>query len=282
MKIDYSMLCEYHKCNRKFWLHYMCDLINIHGRAALEFGSGIHVGCDVMFKGGTIEEAIAAFKEIVPEDLDAKRTVENGSEILREYYKEYVAQPFDEVIATESSFMTKILDPLTGETHEYWGKIDKIVRWAMGITVIDHKTTSMYMANFVKTIDRAHQFTGYIKIVQEKFKDAYGLLVDAIHVPKRLKNGTLNTQFTRIPSSRIDHDFDEWEKWVLTTIRRIQLDKKENVWAKADIPEICHGFNTTCPYSELCAMPYPIDQLVDYAMTTGNFKIQKWEPWKEE
>jgi len=274
IKVDHTKCANIQKCARSFYFRDVRHLVNTGRRAPLEFGSGIHEACDQFFLGKPVEDAIEAFRKLVPEDLDEKRTVATGEAIIRDYYREYAEQPF-EVISVEGMYHTELPGSI-----DYYGKIDKVLKWHYGISAMDHKTTSIYLAQYTKMAEYTHQFPGYAYILREQYGDeAHDFLVDAIHVPRALKSGEVKTQFTRIPINYTDHHFDEWKTWVTATVGLMNQCEDNNTYPQERAR--CSDFNSTCEYAELCALPMSHEAQGDVGETTEGFEIEPWEPWNE-
>ncbi len=272
---DNSMLaCFSQECPRKFFFQYENHLVNPKKQAALRFGEGIHRAMDVFFVKGSVEDAIKAFMIIVPEDLDeAKRTVENGKTIIRAYYKNYTGSisPFKEVLGVEKGLTVDFGD------FSFFGLLDKIVDWDYGITCVDHKTSSAYLSNFGKTVQPNHQYTGYIYLLRELYENAWGLVVDAIHVGRKLKDGW-RTEFNRFLTTRGEWEIDEWLKWVKATVRDIRTARETGEWLM--YTNECTAFNSECSYKTLCEVPYEnLEDVLKYARDCGDYVIQEWSPW---
>lgn len=276
-RYDNSMLaCFLEQCPRKYFFEYEHQLVSPKSQAAPTFGRGIHRAGDVFFTGGTVDEAIAAFKSLVPTDLDEeKRTLENAEAIIRGYYKEYNGSisPFTEVLGVEKGLLVDFGD------FEFFGLLDKVVNWAYGITALDHKTTSLYLSNYGKTVQPKHQYTGYIYLLRELYENAWGLVVDAIHVGKKLKSGW-RTEYTRFLTTRGEWEIDEWKKWVRASVKGIRQARESNEWLM--FTNECTAFNSACPYKPLCEVPYQsLEETLAYAKQSGDYFVRVWEPWKE-
>lgn len=278
MKIDHTKCANCRKCPRYFYLRDVVGLQNTGKRTPLQYGTGIHKACDMRFADKPVDEAIAAFKKIVPEDLDEKRTVATGIQIIRDYYKEYATQPFDEVLGIELMEKVDLTAP-DGTEIEYYCKLDKLVKWIYGITPIDHKTTSIYIAQYTKMAESTHQYTGYIYTIQQKYPDAHDLLIDAIHIPRALKSGEVKTQFTRIPVARTEEHFREWKDWVYLAVSQMQKFAAEDNYPQEKAR--CWDFNSACEFKELCDMPIDHHAQAEQGMKHEGFIIEPWEPWNE-
>lgn len=286
--VDHSSLKDADNCLRYYFFKHVMHLVNLFRQGPLQFGSAIHESMDVFYQGKPLEDAINAFLAVMPldefdepKDIDDKRTIKCGKTIIRDYYTTYEDQPIDEIMSIEKMYNI-ILKAPWGEEIIYWSKIDKLIRWAYGVTMVDHKTTSYYLSKFEDMVDDTHQYTGYIYTLKQDYPDAHGGLVDAIHVPKPLKTKDLQTQFARYTVSKNDHDFDEWKMWVFDTIERIMKAEKTGNWPQSK--SRCHDYNRRCDYIELCRMPINLEEAVHQAMRSGDFKVEAWQPWidKEE
>lgn len=280
MKIDSSMVKTFHEeCEQYFFYRYVCDLVRVGAEGATQFGEGMHRACDKFFEGKTINEAFAAFKEIVPKDIDEKRTLRTGEALIRGYYKEYANQYIDEVLAIEKKMVIPIKNP-NGEDIEYAGRLDKIIKWYYGIAGLDHKTTSLYISSFRDTVDISHQFTGYYKMLRELYENASGFLVDVIHVPRVLKSGEVRTDYSRFNKDISEQELEDWERHVCSVVNDITEAHKTNVWRQSG--NYCRAFNRVCPYKELCmyGKTASLEDTVAMAKESEDYTCIPWTPWK--
>ncbi len=274
---DNSMLtCFAQECEFKYMLKYEHCIVPNRIEAATQFGKGIHSMVDAMFEKRPLEEGITAFKTLVPENLDDKRTVALGELITRDYYSRYANQPFDEIVSIEGWKEIEINDFIVG------GKIDKVVKWHLGTMAFDTKTTSKYLAQYTKTFDIKHQFTGYITICKEHYENVSGLLVDCVFVPRPLKTKPPETSFDRVIVYRNENEIDEWRKFVIKTVETIRWARETGFYRKFD--NDCDSWNRECPYKQLCELSrsMPVSEVIEFAKSSVDYKIEAWKPWEVE
>lgn len=268
--IDYDDTCEWLYALKRIY-----KLVGVGDVAALLYGKAIHAGVDVFHEvrygklkhlsiADGIDAAYDAFLKIYPRDLDERRTLSTAKVIFQEYFANWWDYPIDEVVATEQEQVIDFGD------FDFVVKLDRIIRWHQGISAVDTKTTGQWIANFVPTIKRLPQFTGYIK----KLIDLYGpsantLIADIIHVPKpnksgniKRRDGTWMVDLDRKQTTRTPMAFAEWERWVRKVVRRIRESKENNDWVQRCVS--CHKWNHDCAYLGPCSTGLPLEKVVEW------------------
>jgi hypothetical protein len=267
---DYDETCE--------WLYALKRIHRLVAKgevAALLYGRGIHAGIDVfhdvrygklkhLAMTDGIDAAYAAFLKEYPRDLDEKRTQSTAKIIFQEYFEMHWDYPIDEVLATEQEQIIDFGD------FDFIVKLDRIIRGHQGVSAMDTKTTSSWIANFIPTIRRLPQFTGYIKKAMELYgPSANTLIADIIHIPKPNKSGNIKrrdgsymTDFARKQTTRTPMDFNEWERWVRKVVRRIRESTENNDWVQRCVS--CHKWNHECAYLKACSTGLPMEKVVEW------------------
>lgn len=271
---DNSMLtCFAQDCEFYYMLKYEHCIVPNRIEPATQFGKGIHAMVDKMFEKKSLAESIEAFRELVPMDLDDKRTVALGELITRDYYLKYENQPFDEIVSIEGWKEIEIDDFVFG------GKIDKVIKWHLGTMAFDTKTTSKYLSQYVKTFDIKHQFTGYIAVCREHYENVSGLLVDCVFVPRPLKTKATETAFDRVITYRNESEIDEWRRFVIKTVGDIRQAQKSGFYRQFD--NYCDAWNRECEYKQLCELyrSVGVADVVEFAKSSVDYKVEAWRPW---
>jgi len=272
------MLDDFCRCERCYYFKYECKRRKIGSDNALVYGKAIHKACDCFFMGLSLKDAIKAFSEIMPKDFvpaDEKRTIKMAHTIIREYYNQYANQPIDEVLGIEKTLKCEIAGV------DFYGRIDKIVKWAYGISVLDHKTTTSYMSQFVERVDRSHQYTGYIHMMNELYPDdeKYGCIVDAIHIPRPLKTKPSVPAFERPIVIRSPEQIEDWKQWVNKCDNDIKWCQVQNVWPEEMMS--CYSWNRPCPFMSICEIPSSLEKKVEYLKDSIDYEDYEWAPWDE-
>lgn len=281
-RFDNSMLTWFAQdCPFKYMLRYVHGLVPNKREMALEFGKTTHEMCDKMFGGASLEDAkkvFEAFEDNYDEDgvtlLDEKRTKQVGLILTQGYYEQYSNQPFDEV-----SFVEKYME-IDFPSFKYGGRIDKIIKWMFGTCPVDHKTTTSYLQDYFRDVDKKHQFTGYIDICRQSYEGVSSLLVDAIYVPKLLKTKPPRMEFDRKLTERSEFQIQLWRKWVVKTVENIQRAMESGYWQKFD--NCCTSWNRLCPYKGLCDLEMSDEEIVAIGKESIDYRVEMWEPWRED
>ena len=281
-RTSYSKLsCFDQECERMYWYKYENQIIPKGKEGPLIFGSAIHKAIDEMFRGKGLDEMLKTFeRETEGRDCDEKRTLSSGKNILTRYYKEYREQHFDEILEIEKKHSIEIVP--TGENCDkiiFTGVVDKIIRWPYGVSGIDHKTTTGYLGQFLNGADTSYQFTGYIALLKDLYSDTWGMIVDAIYVPRLLKpakDGTPRFQDVGLERSLVTKShwaIEEWKQWVRGVVERI-LSSEVRLKRRGS----CYHWNRECPYMELCDMEWEDDEnLIEFAKNSVNYIVEEPE-----
>lgn len=289
-RFDNSKLtCFAQDCEFKYFLRYENNIVPANLREmALEFGKRAHSMCDKMFAGESLDKALevwGSFEDAVDEEsgklLDERRTKRAGELLAKEYYATWENSPFEEVLSIEQWLEMNFKDFIFG------GRIDKRVRWMFGVTPIDHKTTTGYLSEYFDDAAKKHQYTGYVTICKEHFEDsADSLLLDVMYVPKFLKTKEPQTDFKRVLTDRTAFQIAKWKKFVDATVHDIWRARERGIWRKFD--NCCKSWNKKCPYmttanrTGLCDLEMSNQEIVEFAKTSVDYKVEEWKPWEME
>lgn len=269
-KYDYSMLDDFARCPLYYYFAHILHRRKIKSDAAQQYGKYIGKACDCFFRGEPLEKALGEFLLGVPEDLDEKRTLKTAELIIREYYNRYKLQPFDEIMGAELMLNLPINDEIL-----FWGRLDKLIKWAYGISAIDHKTTSYYISEYVKRIDRMYQFTGYNALLKSLFPDSYGVIVDIIYIPRPLKTKPIEPQFDRVTVIKNEKQIEDWKHWVCNLHNQIKNGICFEQYRS------CYDYNKACPYLSVCENPISLEEKTVYIRESIDFEDYIWQPWEE-
>jgi hypothetical protein len=254
----------------------------------LKYGKAIGYALDEFFDAWikriptpeAIQLSIDAFLRECPEDLDPKRTVSTAKAIIHAYYSHWWDYPIDRIIGSEVPLSIDFGD------FEMWGKLDKIFDWQLGITAMDHKTTSYWLSNFMGKIRDSHQFTGYIAILMQLHgSSANRMLVDAIFIPTpntkgeiTRRDGTSMLDFDRQTTNRTPMEVEEWKDWVEQTVDHIKTSEANERFVQNK--SACWNFNRKCPYYEACESFLPCENAAKWMLDReADYRVEEWKPW---
>lgn len=288
VSVNYSSISIINSCLRK--AHYLLErnLKTEMQSPALTFGTAIHKALEHWYlfpresrrqmtkaeyekaqslaysdealetEGDTLElEAIRRFciagKELRSLGPD-KRGLENGIQILRDYFKTYADDPYNVYFDETGPCVERTCRMLLHEDPEliveYHGTIDLVLEDATSgeIIVADHKTTSSLGKDFLNRIKPNHQYTGYVWLAQEVLAvPAQKFLVNGIQVAKT------KTSFSRQFTDRTPEDFAEMKLAVLQAVGNY-LDSLDHGFFPQNAPDPC-GLWGGCQFLEVCASP---------------------------
>ncbi len=277
---DNSILQTYNECATKCYWRYILGLVPIESIAvALEFGSGIHLAFEYLYKkaikGEVTKEDCAEAVKIFRiyflqwDGIDSKRIAQLGEDIIKDYYKLYFPEYF-KVLMVEKNILIPLTDNVT-----YSGRIDLVAEMDNGPYVIDHKATTMPNAIVPKP---NHQFTGYVFATVKKYGlEIKGAMANIVGIFKSKR------EFLRPTTRRTEQDINTWKCWFISTAKKIQLaleatetiDCDPTIWFSQE-PRSCYNFFRICPYIDLCNCN---DRCMRERLIEGLFKVNKWEPW---
>jgi hypothetical protein len=259
---------------------------------------------DVLWPGGTVNEAFIAWKETMlsegfdvepkgfmgdASDFDSLHNATTAHRMLSNYatkYKEllktikllHVERPFAVPLEENGNVL-------------YVGRLDKVFSWHNLVRFAEHKTTKSYKkdgpfrADYINSFSPNSQIDGYLYagavLYPENFR---GVFVDAALVHKTIHNG-----FQIIP---IEKSFELVDVWLYETKADVEDVRKEIKALETNRPqyeampylpifrrktESCHQY-AGCTYRELCKFhpnPLHLKEPPEYLMES------KWEPFDE-
>ncbi len=272
MQYSTSSIQKYKTCPTQFKFHYDDGLrpidreIDFHHR---DFGSAGHAGQSVLYNGGDLKEAQAAFSKTYPRQLDPNdkaKSKESGLAALAAYQERYsvngVLDPQWKVLSNERKvlFPDYVSDPfvlvldLVVENIEFGG-----------IYVVDHKWAKMpkqpsYFWNKFSPNSQVSRYSDYVK---KEFGQCDGFYVDAIflaYTSKKSKNvpvkggGAYFTFERRMFNTTTENHLEEQIDTQLW-INEIEQTRKYGAWRKNK--DAC-GF---CDFQNICSNDwhYPED-----------------------
>lgn len=273
-------------CPRKYYYQQVMGYVG--GQAdALDFGIFYHEGLEEYEKakalGVSHDEAIKiavkfalkqSYKWTPLKTGETVRTRENLIRSLVWYFDHFENDPAETIIldngkaAVELSFrMDTQLETPNGEHYIMSGHLDKLVRFADGVFVQDHKTTKMgltpYYFNQYSPNNQMSLYTLASSVVLKE--PAKGVIINAAQV------GVTFTRFARHMVYRTKAQLDEWFNAALGYIKRNEQFVEEDNWPMNDTACNMYG---GCPFQEICKA----DPGVRPMLLKSNFKTRKWDP----
>lgn len=254
-------------------------------KTAADFGTAIHKGLEVYYKGGLTpqaqDDALVAFaKEFTTKENleDDKRTVTKGLELLQKYFVQYGAEPFN-VIDVEVGGAIEL-----NEEWMYSFRIDLITEWhsPKGIYGFDHKTTSALERIVVKP---NNQISGYDLVLKQYYENVVGFIINAIGVYKTNSRRDRDTGklverdvLLRYPTTRTPNEIKDWKAEVIQTLKYIDYCTVTKTWPR--YTHFCSAFRGRCMFLDLCNSVS--EDVVERMVQTEVYLIDPWKPYSTE
>ena len=245
MRISYSALETFGQCPQKYKFEYI-DRIRVPKGKEAVFGTAIHGALKFLFSRDplypTLEETLAHFRKTLIEspafpDEEKPRFVASGEKMLTDFYKRNPPWKFN-TLDLESRFEVTIQDPLSGESHDLVGNIDRIDKLEDdSYEIIDYKTSRRLPSQ--DSVDANTQLAVYQLGVHKKWphiKPAEVAL--SLHF---LRSGE------KLSTNRSGEDLKNVEERVLSTIHTIEQKVAEN-----DFPPKPSVLCDWCGYKPMC------------------------------
>ena len=263
---DFTTLDTFQSCQEKYRKRMVQHLVPLTVAPPLEFGKAIHMALETYYKGKTMQEAVATFKENYTREDDPKRTQLIGEQMLLDYAEVYKTEPF-KVVDVEIGFAVPLGD------YIFTGRLDGLVEWDSQLWVLEHKTTSMLGMTYFKQFEMSMQIDGYI-YAAEQFtgKRCAGVVVNAMQPKTKTKK--LEDHYARDPITRSEFERSEFKREVPLLIKEILEKEASGTYIREK--RSCFTYNYQCPYWDLCKYGE------DKKMIERDFKIEKWMPYKQE
>ncbi len=208
MLLTHSSIQAFKSCRRRYQYRYV-DGLELKDRPVyFDFGTAIHLGLAIHYKGGSLEDSLKEievhFDDNAPAADDSERLNEwekmkaLAVDIFHNYVAHYPKEPF-KVLEVEKLFELPILD-VRGEKHQGMilaGKIDALVE-ENGLWVMETKTAKTIDVNYKRKLTLDAQSMIYLdamdRIMGRRIKGViYNVLAkDTPHKPDILKSGKLS------------------------------------------------------------------------------------------
>lgn len=235
------------------------------------YGSAMHKGLAVLYRGGTLKAAQDAFLEAYPMQIDLDdraKTRPNGVKVLAWYVQEY-ANDWERWDVLQCEDLQK------GE-DEFVVKLDLVVRdrETNQVLGIDHKITGRYLNfDYWSEFEPNSQISEYIRYIKEAYEYCDGFIINAVSLRFRQKAykgepagfwSRLERQTFNRNDEQLEQDYNDRLYW----ISRIEAARAANYWGK----------NTSscrfCPYKDICKVGWTWEQdkdliLLNYMQVCG-------------
>ena len=196
--------------------------------------------------------------KLPPED---KRSLQNGTWILWNYFKSYVDDPYVTYYDDSGPFVERDFSFTLYEDDkleiEYFGRIDLVLRnsGTGNLLVCDHKTSSIVGNDFYNRLKPNHQYTGYLLGTKKCYAlDTDSFLVNCLQVKARprTKYGQA-PHFPRQITVRSEDDYAEFRETVRDSVRNYLYFSENGIWPMGST-SICANYGG-CMFLQVCAAP---------------------------
>lgn len=265
MIFDNSQLLTFRSCPLSWRNKYILGLEKIQEDATehdRNFGGAIHGVLAVWYKGGTKEDALEAFKNLYPSQLDEEdkaKTQENGLILLDKYFTRYSTDLSKyKILEVE----TRIDFDLGG--HEFCVKADTVVqdlKYGM-IYSLEHKTTKKSLTfDYWSQYEPNSQLCAQTEGIKRKHGSCAGVIVDAMSFGYRQRAykgeaAGFHCDFGRLEFNLNEAQIGQWKASAIKTMEDMVKDVEADRWA----------MNTSqcrfCSYRPICqsAWSWPEDK----------------------
>lgn len=299
---DASALNAFRENPEGYRLRYVLGLHHPSPEFKMDAGSAIHAARNVLFSGGTLEDAVAIAREIRG-PVEGPRNADQVEALVRAYATRYPrAEDEFSVVCSEEYAEARIHDPRCaadkyipgraceivedfcdgGGCFDYCGILDSVVRFPDGSEyVMDLKTTGAYLnKEWFTMMSLSDQMTGYVAIRRALGHRCDGYIVDGVrvndYVPKgkTVPNIDLVKDFIRFGPVRVpEWRVERWARDVTYTLKQIAELERER--------------GTAAPWPLYQNWPYgKVDAFRDFyetpaelhAETMKLFEVRTWDP----
>ncbi len=254
--LDNSQMQTFKDCEERYRLTYLEALskreegVTEHHR---NFGKAIHAGLETYYKGGQAQDAIRAFRQAYPENLDPEdkaKTVENGQTILAEYIKHYAAQDAGwEVLDVEKPYVGSIFG------REFLVKKDMVVKQQGCIYAVEHKTTGKaFNWDYWNQFEPNSQISAQVWSTIQQYGECSGVIVNSLRFGHRQRvykgePAGFYWEFQRQVFNRNQEQVKAWLEDITSWTARLEetrLAPLGQVWLKNE------GQCRYCSFKEVC------------------------------
>lgn len=300
--VDNTMVTSFRECPRKFLLrHHRGWLHEGDVPVDLVFGLAWHEALAVIWGGGTVQSATAAFTKVwveqgLPEPTPAnyqkiietvsdKKTPWIAMEMIENYAKQrgkFISEC--DSIEIERPFAVPLGLEWGGRKVFYIGRLDKCVNHKReGRLVVEHKTTGSYAkeggfrSDYIESFSPNSQVDGYIFAGNSLYQDG----IKAVWVDAALCHKTVHDKFKFIPCDRQFAMLDDWlldtRYWVQRMLTDIDNWDAQAAHAFPKNTSMCWMYGRPCSYKNLCKFVANVNK-PETAMPAG-YKEEFWQPF---
>lgn len=252
MPYSNSLIAEFNRCQLSAFYRYEKHLHRIDEDASahhLSFGSAGHKALEVLYTGGTMDDAKMAFRKYYPVQLDPNdlaKTADNGCFTIEKYWDHYQSDKGWKILAVEGREFTE---------DNFGIKPDLIVKDKNdSIYVVDHKFTGAYLnADYFTQYEPNSQITQYIRWVKERYGYCDGFIVNAVALRYRQRAykgepAGFWCAFERQVYNRTSSQIERTVTATQDTIADIERAKQRGYWRPNEQSNACKF----CSYKVLC------------------------------
>lgn len=263
------------------------------GSLALDYGTAIHAGLEMLMRGKDLEEATEHFIKTaaqlnIDKWLDEKRCTKRGIETLAAWnmYKYNLVHDYEAIEMDINGVKGKAVElgvkkfmgtSGDGITKLYWtGRVDAIIRYKDKLWVLDHKTSSMLGDKFLDDKLRSNQFMGYYTALNNTIRNQFGEDLAGV-VLNVVCTGTKEVKFETYEIPFVQAQLKEWKKETLWKLN----------WINMFLRSLTMGNNWTMIERELCVTKYGKCLFYDVCNTVerardsvllNSYAEQDWNP----
>jgi hypothetical protein len=301
LTLDNSSLEIFAICPRKFWLRCVQHLVPKKQKLSLTFGGATHAGLYAYHSGlgekaalkAFLEEAVKEGSKIAKYCDDAvsigyksEYSLEFGVSLMSKYIQQHPidTETFEPMRDHEGNPFLEVGFALELEEGLYIGKIDGIGYHQKRPVVMEHKTTSQTVTNYIRWLNPNNQISGYLQAVREYLDfDAMECLVNILRI-KDYKRGAPedNDQklFMRTIVKRSHDQVDARMRQInlqMKLIKQFLAIGEDAFYMNA--PFACNAFGD-CEYKPLCGIASGDPELVQMVLD-GGYKKEEWHPYQD-
>lgn len=286
--MDHALRSTFESCETKFLLRWGCGLKRLDPYAAggKNFGKAIHIGTEVIDRGGSVDEGIAKLSlDYAPGD-DKVRTIDRARDILT-LYQSWLRRTgclFAASNATEVSFQIPLTDHLI-----HAGRMDGILTTGP----LEKKTTWYLYSGNGSPANELNQWVHHNSLIGYAYVCRTALVrLVAMGVYPQPKHGP-GIEHLDIPI--FDWEFTKWlydtttiGENILRLLERDGIDPalsdpwstlesvlEKNLWLHwTQNHKSCYAFRQRCSFKDLCERGIPRGYIDSY------FEINSWKPYQ--
>jgi hypothetical protein len=306
--LDNTMLTDYRKCPRYFYLRHVRDWTAIETRRPLIFGSAWHAAMGIIWQGygktddrkllalafeafmqKWIEEGGPAELSLIQQEEWNPRTPAVAAEMLHNYISERASMLSRiKMISSEQPFAV----PIFADRDDVWliGRKDQRVLHlnTKETLLIEHKTTTSYKKDGGFKSDFLDSFSPNSQLESYLYADATGEKkpAKAVWVDAALVHKSVHDKFKFIPISYATEAMDafvwetrDWAMRILSEIERLAVGDQSKATHMTAFPKndwSCMGKYGACQFLSVCrSIPNPAKQ----KSPPEGFVAEHWEPF---